>query len=66
MDKSCDACGSTRFRISRFRISDLPRLIVLRYPVRCMRCEQRSHGSLPWVLELKKKQAKKAQARTRS
>lgn len=64
MDKSCDACGASRFRISRFRLTDLPRLFVLQYPVRCVVCQQRSHGSLNWVLELKRKRSRKLPSRT--
>jgi|HubBroStandDraft_1064217.scaffolds.fasta_scaffold12669_2 hypothetical protein len=37
----CRWCGSPSIRISRLRFSDVLRLVVLLYPVRCRACEQR-------------------------
>lgn len=64
MEKNCDACGSTRFRVSRFRVSDVPRLFILRYPIRCLICHRRTYASMSWVMEFKHKRAKRKQART--
>jgi hypothetical protein len=62
MEKNCDACGSTRFRMSRLRVSDVPRLFILRYPVRCRSCHKRTYASMFWVMEYKQKRAKQKQA----
>lgn len=62
MDKNCDACGSTRFRVSRFRVSDVPRLFILRYPVRCIACHKRTYAFLSWIMEHKRNRAKQKQA----
>ena len=42
---ACAFCAHTRFRRSRVRIHDLKELMLLRYPVRCMRCNQRQYAS---------------------
>ena len=42
---ACQYCGNTRFRRSRVRIFDLREVLLLRYPMRCMRCNQRQYGS---------------------
>ena len=60
MEKNCDACGSRRFRLSRFRLSDLPRLFAFLYPVRCVLCEQRSYASLSWVMEYRRRRRRRA------
>lgn len=62
MQINCGVCGSTRFRISRFRVSDVPRLLALRYPVRCVSCHQRTYASVSSVLELKRKRARRKQS----
>jgi hypothetical protein len=49
MDKDCQACGGKRFRLSRLRVSDLVRVLLLQYPVRCVGCRERSFASLFWV-----------------
>ncbi|WP_419805352.1 hypothetical protein [Terriglobus sp.] len=40
----CAFCTNTKFRRSRVRIHDLRELLLLRYPMRCMRCNQRQYG----------------------
>ena len=40
----CLFCANTKFRRSRVRIHDLRELLLLRYPMRCMRCNQRQYG----------------------
>ena len=37
----CQFCIGRSFRRSRLRSSDLPQLLLMRYPVRCRRCSQR-------------------------
>ena len=37
----CQFCVGQRFRRSHLRMSDLPQLLLMRYPVRCTRCGQR-------------------------
>lgn len=48
----CILCGSTNFRLSRLRVSDLPRMVVLRYPVRCRDCHKRAFMGLPFALKV--------------
>jgi hypothetical protein len=59
MEKNCIACGSNRLRLSRFRLSDLPRLLAFQYPIRCVSCQERAYASLPWVMEHRRKRAKR-------
>lgn len=42
----CVFCTNPTFRRSRVRIHDLRELLLLRYPMRCMRCNQRQYGYL--------------------
>jgi hypothetical protein len=44
----CRVCGFSKFRTSRFRlkIPDLTHLLLLRLPVRCLNCDERSFTSL--------------------
>ena len=62
MEKNCAACGSTRFRISRLRVSDVPQLLILRYPIRCKACHKRTYASMSWVMGYKHRLAKQKQA----
>lgn len=52
----CRSCGVSNFRTSRFRFrpSDLSRLLLLRLPVRCLTCDERTYASLPQFLKVKK------------
>lgn len=50
MEKNCDMCGGRRFRLSRFRLSDFPRLFAFQYPVRCVACHERSYASVSWAV----------------
>jgi hypothetical protein len=59
MEKNCGMCGSNHFRLSRLRLSDVLMLFGLRYPIRCLRCMDRSYASFPWILEHKRKRAKR-------
>lgn len=38
----CRNCGSSDFRTSRFRKSDLSRLFLFQLPVRCRSCQERA------------------------
>jgi hypothetical protein len=38
---NCPHCGTPRFRDSRIRLTDIPRLFLLRVPVRCLLCRER-------------------------
>ena len=40
----CVFCTNPTFRRSRVRIHDIVELLLLRYPMRCMRCNQRQYG----------------------
>ena len=42
----CPFCHSSKFRNSRFRMSDLGHALLLRFPVRCRDCEERIYVSL--------------------
>ena len=42
---ACRMCGYTRFRRSRVRPADVLEFLLLRLPLRCMRCNQRQYGS---------------------
>ena len=54
----CSLCGSTNFRVSRFRKSDVPRLLLFQFPVRCRQCRERSFSGIMFALNLR--QASKA------
>ena len=43
MSIHCKFCSSTDLRISRFRMKDAARLIVLQYPMRCRVCRDRAY-----------------------
>jgi hypothetical protein len=47
---ACEFCGYNRFRRSRTRFRDLMELLMMRYPVRCMRCGQRQYFELTFAL----------------
>jgi hypothetical protein len=47
---ACEFCGYNRFRRSRFRFTDVFELLRLRFPMRCMRCSQRSYHDVNLAL----------------
>ena len=49
---TCTECSSSTFRLSRFRIKDLERLLLLQYPVRCQHCRRRLYAGFPLALVL--------------
>jgi len=52
--KHCRLCSSTDFRLSKFRLGDIVKLVVLMYPVRCQECFLRSCAFLPAALRYRK------------
>lgn len=61
MQNQCRLCGSSQFRLSRLRLTDISNLISLHYPVRCLQCNQRGTASLFWVLGHVRKRGNAAQ-----
>ena len=59
MEIRCHDCGSMQFRRSHLRVTDLRKLIFLRYPVRCAVCHARGFTSIPIAFSLKQKPLKK-------
>jgi len=54
MTAYCRFCGVSNFRTSRFRLgSDLSRLLILRLPVRCRVCDERTSLFLPQFLKMR-------------
>jgi hypothetical protein len=50
---NCPYCGTPKFRTSRIRFSDVPRLALLQFPVRCRLCRERFHVGISLALHLK-------------
>jgi hypothetical protein len=48
----CTYCGGRELRRSRFRVSDVWFLFLLRYPSRCRFCWERKHFPLRLALKL--------------
>ncbi len=57
----CVYCHSSHMRFSRFRLSDLPRLLLLQVPVRCYSCEERVYASIfsAWNMRSAREKARK-------
>jgi len=66
MTIQCSECGSYSFRISRFRLMDLNRLFVLKYPIRCRSCYQRIHAPVAEVLKVGANQRSRQKSDNRS
>jgi hypothetical protein len=49
---NCPYCGTPKFRTSRLRLTDLPRLALLQFPVRCRLCRERFHVGMSLALHL--------------
>jgi hypothetical protein len=60
----CLDCSSSNFRLSRLRLTDLERLALLQYPVRCRNCRRRTYVGLSLALVLF--QARRSKRRLRS
>jgi hypothetical protein len=50
---NCPYCGNPKFRTSHVRLSDIPRLALLQFPVRCRLCRERFHIGMSLALHLK-------------
>jgi len=48
----CPYCGTPKFRTSRVRLGDLPRLALLQFPLRCKSCRERFHVGLSLALNV--------------
>lgn len=57
---NCPYCGTPKFRTSRVRLVDIPRLALLQYPVRCKLCRERFHVGLGLALHLFRSQRARA------
>jgi hypothetical protein len=53
---NCPYCGTPKFRTSRVRFADIPRLALLQFPVRCRLCRERFHVGISLALHLLKAQ----------
>jgi hypothetical protein len=49
---NCPYCGTPKFRTSRIRFADIPRLFLLQFPVRCRLCRERFHVGISLALHL--------------
>ncbi len=49
---NCPYCGTPKFRTSRVRFSDIPRLALFQFPVRCRLCRERFHVGFSLALHL--------------
>jgi hypothetical protein len=54
----CGLCGFSDFRTSRFRykIRNLANFLLLRFPVRCLNCDERTFTSLKNYLAVRRAQ----------
>jgi hypothetical protein len=59
----CCVCGFLKFRTSRLRSSDLSQLLLMRLPVRCLNCGERTYASVSQFLRLRR--TRKARHRER-
>ena len=53
MPLRCRNCGMLSFRRSRLRNTDLVRLLLLQYPVRCRKCLERTYAFIFELFTLK-------------
>ena len=50
----CPTCYSTKFQLSRIRPEERLQLLLMRYPVRCMKCNARVMASRSYANHLRK------------
>jgi hypothetical protein len=55
----CGNCGSSKFRTSQLRSSDIGKLLRLRYPIRCRICSERDFTFIGTALSFGRKNRKK-------
>ncbi len=48
----CPYCGTPKFRTSKLRITDFPRLALLQFPVRCKVCRERFYVGISLALHV--------------
>jgi ribosomal protein L33 len=53
MSLACRNCGVRNFRLSRFRKTDLVRVLLLQFPVRCRECRERGYAFILDIFKLK-------------
>jgi hypothetical protein len=58
----CHACGSSEFRTSHLRGSDIRKLLTLRFPIRCRICSMRDFTFVGTALSFRRKNRKKIDA----
>jgi hypothetical protein len=51
---NCPHCDSSKMRTSRFRFGDVSRFLLLRMPVRCRNCQERSYTSISKAMHLRR------------
>jgi hypothetical protein len=51
---NCPFCDSAALRSSRFQAVDVLQLLLLRMPVRCRNCQERSYVSVARALKMKR------------
>jgi hypothetical protein len=57
MSMRCHICGSSNIRLSRFRMVDIAELLILKYPVRCRTCRERSYEFVLRLIGMKRRAA---------
>ena len=55
MSIHCKYCGSNNIRPSLFQSSDWIHLLLLRHPIRCRSCRERSYVSIFRIAEIRRK-----------
>lgn len=55
----CGYCGANSFRISRMRPADLPKLLLMLFPVRCRRCNKRTFITVFQAVIVQKKETER-------
>jgi hypothetical protein len=63
MSIPCHICGSKAFQFARLRFRDLPRLLVLKYPMRCWVCRDRDYVTLLRILKIRREAPPKPRQR---
>ena len=59
----CPSCYSEHLRLSKFRSEDVGQLLVLRYPIRCRTCGERSYGNLFRAMRLPHSHSHRSEAK---
>jgi hypothetical protein len=62
----CQWCGSNEIRESKFRLSDVYQVLLLKYPVRCRSCDGRGFDNLFAVLKLRAESKARRKERRRN